>query len=645
MIALIFEAALRALLLAAAVWLTLRLLDIREARTELSAWTLVLFASLAMPFLMQLSLFMPSFLPSAAEISLPSISAMPLWTDTPVAAAIPPKVVVSAAGVSGISWLRIAVGVYLSISAVFLLRFAMGLILTWRITEKSQPVHDEWTAGHDVRVNPGVATPMTFWATILLPRAYPEWSAAKRRAVMAHEGAHVRHNDFYIHVLSSLYRAVFWFNPLSWWLNKKLSELAESISDDAAIANIGDRTYYAELLLDISRDAQELPMAVAMAKTPIIHRRVERVIDEVPALLGPKRKMLALAGLVPLLVLTAGINLKAAAALPPPIAKAASLAKPVSQIQKVNLAPAETVTPAPVHVVQVAPTPRVRDAAPAAAKPQPTEIAQIVTGAAAHDVAPTPPINISITDTKSSCRMMPSNDVPPPATPSAPAGIAAAQKSDFALARANFRPLAEQGDPIGERLYGTLLLQDCTGFQDKAAAIVMLTKASDAGDMIGSDVLARAYMSGNGVAQDDNKAFALFTKASNADIARAQVDLGYMYLSGRGTPRDLYQGMVWSVRAGEQGMPVALLNVAEAYYKGAALPQDNDRAAYFMSAAVARMSEADKTRMATTINNISRAMSQDQLARTAERAKRWAPGPKSLSDVLSDAQKRRDQDK
>ena len=40
---------------------------------------------------------------------------------------------------------------------------------------------------------------------------------AKRRAVLAHEGAHVANRDFYVLLLASLNRAVFWFSPFAWW--------------------------------------------------------------------------------------------------------------------------------------------------------------------------------------------------------------------------------------------------------------------------------------------------------------------------------------------------------------------------------------------------------------------------------------------
>ena len=54
MLALLAESALRSLLLGAAVWLGLKLFRARNPHVQMTAWTLVLVASLAMPALMRL---------------------------------------------------------------------------------------------------------------------------------------------------------------------------------------------------------------------------------------------------------------------------------------------------------------------------------------------------------------------------------------------------------------------------------------------------------------------------------------------------------------------------------------------------------------------------------------------------------------
>lgn len=228
-------------------------------------------------------------------------------------------------------------------------------------------------------------------------------------------------------------------------------------------------------------------------------------------------------------------------------------------------------------------------------------------------------------------------EVAAPVTPSVPAGIAAARMRDFALARANFQPLAEKGDADGQRALGQLLMQNCTGFQDKTAAVGWLTKAAAAGNVIAKVQLGNAYRNGLGVAQDDNKAFSLYTEAAAQSNPLAEMNLGYMYLVGRGTPVDRYQGLQWTVKAGEQGNAAALGNIALAYIRGLVLARDTERAAFFLALANQRATLAQRNDLMGTAQEIRQAVSADDLTQASKRALRWTPGPGSLRDVLSDA--------
>lgn len=58
-----------------------------------------------------------------------------------------------------------------------------------------------------------------------------------------------------------------------------------------------------------------------------------------------------------------------------------------------------------------------------------------------------------------------------------------------------------------------------------------------------------------------------------------------------------------------------------------------------MVAGLQRATPQQRARFSGSINSISRALSSDDLKHIAERARRWSPGPGSLSDVLRDAAK------
>jgi TPR repeat protein len=244
----------------------------------------------------------------------------------------------------------------------------------------------------------------------------------------------------------------------------------------------------------------------------------------------------------------------------------------------------------------------------------------------------------TITITNSACtNPSPPADVPPPVMPSIAAGTAAARNRDFALARANFLPLAEKGDVDGQRAMGQLHMQNCTGLQDKTAAVGWLTKAAAAGNVSALVQLGQAYKLGAGVAQDDARAFALYSQAAPTSDPVAQMEVGYMYLSGRGVPQDRYQGLQWTVKAAEQGNAIALGNIANAYIKGLVVARDTDRAAYFLALANQRSTPARRNEMMGTAQEIRQAVSVEDLDHAAKRAQRWTPGPGSLRDVVSDA--------
>jgi len=259
---LLLLSAVRALLLGACVWSLLRLLRLRDARTETSVWTLVLLASLAMPLLTPW-----------AEARLPAFS---LPVQTPALA--PPAVLPST--VTAWNWLAAHAGLfrglYLTVAAALLARLAVGLALglnLWRRAARLAP---------GLRVSPALRSPMVFGSCILLPREWRDWPQARREAVLAHEECHVARGDFFLQLGAGLYRALFWFSPFSWWLLRELSVLAESASDAAAVRRMGDRASYAELLVEVALKAQNMPALVAMAKGPDIAWRVDRILEGRP---------------------------------------------------------------------------------------------------------------------------------------------------------------------------------------------------------------------------------------------------------------------------------------------------------------------------------------------------------------------------
>jgi beta-lactamase regulating signal transducer with metallopeptidase domain len=219
----------------------------------------------------------------------------------------PPRETAEVAVHGDVDWRAVAMAVYALVAGVLLVRLLIGLALTWRLARASRPVRAPWAAGIDVRVSDVVGVPVTFGSTILLPPEYVAWNRAKRRAVLTHERAHVAHGDFYVLLLAALNRAVFWFNPLAWWQLVRLAELAEIISDDAALEALEDRPGYAGILLDVAQRRQRAPVALAMARAATVRRRVERILAarEAPARADWRQRLLVAGGLLPLVAVCA----------------------------------------------------------------------------------------------------------------------------------------------------------------------------------------------------------------------------------------------------------------------------------------------------------------------------------------------------
>lgn len=309
MIAALAEAALRSFALGGVVWFGLILFRVRNPYVHMTAWVVVLLASLAMPFVMHWPTLtidrMPLSVPVPDEAWPADFSMLErAQPSLPIAAGAP-----MAKRAVSIDWWMVATTVYACVAGLLLLRLAIGLCLTWRLARAAKPVKSREMIDADVRVSRDVGGPVTFGSTILVPPQFFGWDAKKRLAVLAHEGAHVANHDFYILLLASLNRAVFWFSPFSWWHLARLADLAEIISDARAIEMIDDRLSYAEILLDVAASVKPRPMELAMAQASTVRARVERIITAaaMPVAVGWRKRLWIAAAIVPVVIVSAGM--------------------------------------------------------------------------------------------------------------------------------------------------------------------------------------------------------------------------------------------------------------------------------------------------------------------------------------------------
>jgi beta-lactamase regulating signal transducer with metallopeptidase domain len=302
---LLVEASARSLVLALVVGLGLWLARARNARLETTAWTLVLAGALLMPWLMRWR---------TIEIQTPrNVAATAPAVMRTVRESIVPVALPAVPVAKEINWRAIGTSVYAAVAAVLLLRVLTGLWLTYLLWRRARRVEEPWTAGLDIRETASIGAPATFGSSILLPAQWRDWDERKRRAVVAHECAHVEWRDFYVQLLGRVHMAIFWFSPLGWWLEDRLIRLAEAASDDAALETVAERSSYAEILLELAGKLGPAPAAVAMARPATISRRVERVLSNtgLPARAGWKRYVQVAAAVVCGAVFIAGLTTQA----------------------------------------------------------------------------------------------------------------------------------------------------------------------------------------------------------------------------------------------------------------------------------------------------------------------------------------------
>lgn len=311
MLAILAESALRSLVLGSAVWVGLNLVRVRNPHLHMTSWVMVLVASLSMPFLMHWTTVTitldPLPVPSPENLwPANNPLAEPLRWSQPSELGIP----LAARGNNheAVNWLSVATAIYGLVAGMLLLRLALGIYLTWRLVRAAKPIDEPWAVNANVRVSDAIAGPVTFGSTILLPPQCIDWDLPKRRAVLAHEGAHVANRDFHILLLASLNRAVFWFSPFAWWQLIRLAELAEIISDARALEVFEDRLSYAEILLDLVQNVRRPPAVLEMARACTVRTRVERIVaaTTVPAKAGWRKRLWTAAAILPVVIVSAG---------------------------------------------------------------------------------------------------------------------------------------------------------------------------------------------------------------------------------------------------------------------------------------------------------------------------------------------------
>jgi beta-lactamase regulating signal transducer with metallopeptidase domain len=421
------DPAIRSLALACIASGALALGRAKNVSLRLSVWRTILIVALAMPFLALVMPPLPVFVPLAQRFSVLQSSAITETSAEPVEAAdvevttaAKPDSAVPAFNYTvalsrnysrplttppaharlrtPISRIAVAGSIYGTVAIFFLVRLILGITFGSRLDHNSHAIDDPQTLTRlhffaraaRLRSTPRLAesellsVPVTFGIrhpSILLPATWREWEPTELDAVLAHEISHVARRDAFTERLSLLHRAIFWFSPLSWWLDRRLAELAEEASDDAALAAGADRTRYAETVLGFFAALEAAPgrvwwQGVAMASAGQAEKRLDRILEwKGSVAMQLKKPVVVIAALlaIPVICVTAAFR---------------------PTIENIHSTPPQSVQP-PAPAVPTPPRPAPEPSA--APEPEPDEAAAtMATPAAIPSPNPMPRVQVSV---------------------------------------------------------------------------------------------------------------------------------------------------------------------------------------------------------------------------------------------------------
>lgn len=263
------ECAIRAALLVGGTAIVLWVMRVKAAAAKHSIWSGVMALMLMLPIWAawgpKVSL---RLLPPVAQITANQalIPARNLQT------ALRPLPFVS-------TWQALLLGVYLLGLGLLLFRLAIGTVRARRLV-RDAVLHDA------LHISPLCAAPVTvgfFHPVVIFPDHWREWPRAQLEAVLTHEGEHARRRDSLVQWLALLNRALFWFHPVAWWLERHLSALAEEACDNVVLARGHNPREYAEYLVDmaraVTRSGARLNIAGMAMPGGSLPRRIRQILE------------------------------------------------------------------------------------------------------------------------------------------------------------------------------------------------------------------------------------------------------------------------------------------------------------------------------------------------------------------------------
>jgi beta-lactamase regulating signal transducer with metallopeptidase domain len=260
------------LLLALSAWLLLRIFGRQNARTRFAVWIVALCGVAVLPLLGGRA----SVAQSAGLAPHAAFTVSAFWAVLFVALWIP---------LAAIALARVAFGLW----QVRTIRRACVEIDPATLDPALRDTLRNNPAGRRVRllVSESARVPAALGfhcAAIVLPAwCLREMNASELRPILIHELAHLERRDDWTNLLQKLVRALFFFHPAVWWIDRRLAVEREMACDDAVLAAVGNARAYAGSLVGLlerscARRGWTMAQA-AVSRAREVSQRIARILS------------------------------------------------------------------------------------------------------------------------------------------------------------------------------------------------------------------------------------------------------------------------------------------------------------------------------------------------------------------------------
>ncbi len=210
-------------------------------------------------------------------------------------------------------WFPVLVAIYVAGVAVMTIKLTLDLLQLQQIRKKQVfPIDEAWEKHLQklavqlriprrvkLLISQYIQVPVMIGflkPVILLPIAmFNNLTAEQLEAILLHELAHVKRNDYLLNIFQSIVETILFFNPFVWWISKNIRLEREHCCDDLVLASKVQPLHYAKALVALEEyrlTVNALAMAAADNKQHLFHR-IKRIMEMKTKNINYTQKLLA----------------------------------------------------------------------------------------------------------------------------------------------------------------------------------------------------------------------------------------------------------------------------------------------------------------------------------------------------------------